>query len=382
MKKKKGKNSLIFKFIIFFMLLFSMLPLMFIFMLQGSSMQIQPPASIEKVDEYKEVASFSGIDWEQLFIYDFIKYEDLEEVDPYKSALDFYVVTYTVSEYYPKKGWQIVEKIDYDGQEKIKNFFNKNGVGGELTVNNFFDGLEEIQEKLTEKSTSTKKYSVSKRVKTFEEAIANFSKDDQELALSLYEEGTITELYGEDLNFVGIPGVDPTLPPIDIGNVTGLPYFNQGDKRWGDLSYGGTTIREGGCGPTSMAMIIVGFTGKTDVNPKVMADWSVKHGYRVEGQGTAWGFMTAAAKEYGINSTQIGKSDSKAIVKALSEGKPIIASMGKGHFTKGGHFIVLKGITKEGKILVNDCASIKRTGQEWDLSIIMNEAKAFWAYSK
>lgn len=28
--------------------------------------------------------------------------------------------------------------------------------------------------------------------------------------------------------------------------------------------------------------------------------------------------------------------------------------MGKGHFTNNGHFIVLRGITENGKILVND----------------------------
>lgn len=56
------------------------------------------------------------------------------------------------------------------------------------------------------------------------------------------------------------------------------------------------------------------------------------------------------------------------------------------HFTKGGHFIVLRGITAEGKILVADPASVKRSNQEWDLSIILEEARKgagaggpFWA---
>lgn len=49
--------------------------------------------------------------------------------------------------------------------------------------------------------------------------------------------------------------------------------------------------------------------------------------------------------------------------------------MGKGHFTSSGHFIVLRGITEEGKILVADPISIKRSEQEWDLSIILNEAR-------
>lgn len=48
--------------------------------------------------------------------------------------------------------------------------------------------------------------------------------------------------------------------------------------------------------------------------------------------------------------------------------------MGKGHFTNGGHFIVLRGITESGKILVHDFASVNRSNKEWNLSIIMNES--------
>jgi predicted double-glycine peptidase len=73
-------------------------------------------------------------------------------------------------------------------------------------------------------------------------------------------------------------------------------------------------------------------------------------------------------------------------VDALSSGKLVVAIMSKGHFTSSGHFIVLRGVTSEGKILVADPASQKRSQQEWDLSLIMNEARKgaaaggpFWA---
>ena len=48
--------------------------------------------------------------------------------------------------------------------------------------------------------------------------------------------------------------------------------------------------------------------------------------------------------------------------------------MTKGHFTKSGHFIVLRGVTSEGKILVADPASDDRSNKAWDMSIILNEA--------
>jgi hypothetical protein len=45
-------------------------------------------------------------------------------------------------------------------------------------------------------------------------------------------------------------------------------------------------------------------------------------------------------------------------VDSLSSGKLVVVIMGKGHFTSSGHFIVLCGVTSEGKILVADPASV------------------------
>ena len=59
----------------------------------------------------------------------------------------------------------------------------------------------------------------------------------------------------------------------------------------------------------------------------------------------------------------------QAVVDALASGKLIVALMSKGHFTSSGHFMVLRGVTSEGKILVADPASKKRSEQEWDISV-------------
>jgi len=68
-------------------------------------------------------------------------------------------------------------------------------------------------------------------------------------------------------------------------------------------------------------------------------------------------------------------ADPQRIVDALASGKLVVAIMTKGHFTKKGHFIVLRGVTSDGMILVADPGSYSRSGQEWDLSIILNEAR-------
>ncbi|MFR8331528.1 MAG: C39 family peptidase [Oscillospiraceae bacterium] len=71
----------------------------------------------------------------------------------------------------------------------------------------------------------------------------------------------------------------------------------------------------------------------------------------------------------------ISTDDPQAVVDALASGKLIVALMSKGHFTSSGHFMVLRGVTSEGKILVADPASKKRSEQEWDISIILDEAR-------
>ena len=58
---------------------------------------------------------------------------------------------------------------------------------------------------------------------------------------------------------------------------------------------------------------------------------------------------------------------------ALANGKLVVALMTKGRFTSSGHFIVLRGV-QDGKILVADPASYRRSQKAWDLSIILNEA--------
>ncbi|OCZ51347.1 C39 family peptidase [Dehalobacter sp. TeCB1] len=154
-----------------------------------------------------------------------------------------------------------------------------------------------------------------------------------------------------------------------------IPYFNQTDKRWGAYSYGKVgTIASSGCGPTSLAMVVAGLTGRSDINPKSVADWSVVNGYRIEGAGSAWALMTAGGANYGLSVEAVSRMNPEAIVQALSKGYPVIVAMGRGHFTSGGHFMVLRGLTEDGKVLINDPVSVKRTNQAWDLAIIMNES--------
>lgn len=160
-----------------------------------------------------------------------------------------------------------------------------------------------------------------------------------------------------------------------------IPLFLQWDNRWGYEQYGEETIAIAGCGPTSLAMVAVGLTGNTSINPKVVADYSRENGYLVDGVGSKWSLMTEGAKHFGVTSKEIPLSK-EVIISTLEAGQPIIASMGPGTFTKGGHFIVLTEIDSDGRILLNDPDSKINSEKSWDINELMQEADNLWAFRK
>lgn len=159
-----------------------------------------------------------------------------------------------------------------------------------------------------------------------------------------------------------------------------IPLFLQWDERWGYDKYGSEFIAIGGCGPTSLAMVAVGLTGNTSINPKVVSDFAYNNGYYVEGVGSKWSLMTDGASKFGLKGKEIPLSK-KVIISTLKKGESIIAAMGPGTFTTQGHYIVLTGIDKDGKIIVNDPDSKERSNKTWDIDIFMKETKNLWKFS-
>ena len=51
----------------------------------------------------------------------------------------------------------------------------------------------------------------------------------------------------------------------------------------------------------------------------------------------------------------------------------LVSLMGKGNFTTGGHFILIRGMTLSGDVLVADPNSLERSLQTWDPQLILDE---------
>ncbi len=140
--------------------------------------------------------------------------------------------------------------------------------------------------------------------------------------------------------------------------------------------YSEGTIATSGCGPTSLAMVLTYLLGK-EVSPTETA--ALGNGAYTCSAGTYWSYFGDMADKYGVNCEQMSVS-SDNIMGNLKNGKTLIMSMGPGHFTSAGHFIVLRGVDENGKIVVADPNSEERSNQTWDLDVFLNEGAQVWAF--
>ena len=160
-----------------------------------------------------------------------------------------------------------------------------------------------------------------------------------------------------------------------------IPHYLQTD--YGNIPYGGGSIASSGCGPTSFAMIASYLTGTT-ITPIDAISWCGNSYYK-PGVGTYWSYFQAASDHFGCG-TVTQTSDPNQVLQALSEGHPVISSQRAGLFTSGGHFIVLRGVTARGKVLVNDpndSSSKNYINREFDMMTEVHAtANAYWIFAK
>lgn len=157
-----------------------------------------------------------------------------------------------------------------------------------------------------------------------------------------------------------------------------VPLYFQTDYK--HVEYGRGTVATSGCAPTAIAMCVSYWTGQA-ITPDVVVAWTGDRYYNYgPGGGSYWSIFPACASHWGCTSTQVNSSDIATVKDALSNGYPVIASMGTGHFTSGGHFIVLCGMTDDGKLIVNDPSRSNYTkhGAEVPAEWVFSESKGYF----
>ena len=136
-----------------------------------------------------------------------------------------------------------------------------------------------------------------------------------------------------------------------LGECTGLTYYSQADSRWASKPYTiinskSQTMKSSACGPTSAAMVVS--SSKGAILPTTMAQLFVDNGYRTKNNGTAWACWPFIADYFDFDEyyTTTSFSTMSGYLKTDKDKDGIadyfvVASVGNGLFTTGGHYIVL-----------------------------------------
>ena len=199
--------------------------------------------------------------------------------------------------------------------------------------------------------------------------------------------------YGNNYTIKNI-GEDSYIIDGSFGTVmvkTNVITYDQGD--YGSYSFCGLkneTIKSSGCGVTSMAMVVSTYEKDNKYDPIYMNKEAMNKKMCGAGSGTAQAFF---GKEAGtmnykyLGGSKHNKNILNLVLKHLSQGHLVVVRMGPGHFTGGGHYMVLGGIDPSTKkVYVYDpnnksnSGNWRKTGNGWYSfnDIIVKEAYNFY----
>lgn len=137
----------------------------------------------------------------------------------------------------------------------------------------------------------------------------------------------------------------------------GGSFVSQFDPRFAAKSFGGSNIAKEGCGPAVATMAINDITGR-NINLGNAANYATMKGYT--GSGTNIGYFKDIFANQGIPSSYVNNKND--IMGALSRGHetvllgkdPSNRSKANSPFGPGSHYVLAKGLTPNGDIVVND----------------------------
>lgn len=210
-----------------------------------------------------------------------------------------------------------------------------------------------------------KSYSIQKEKQAEEER-----KEDKLTGTSTGGVGIFTE---GDLEFIGIE--EPK-----------IPYYTQGDSKWGSYAVRGGTVADSGCGLTSIAMIKTYLTGTVVTPPEIYealppSDFQGSMGW--DAPKHTFEQIGYTVVNFGQN-TYVNESDYQRLLDGLNNGAIGMVSFKPGDFTSGGHIAVVKCTDGGTGTWINDPNSNNRRFCEQPVSkeLMMANAKQFWLISK
>ena len=159
------------------------------------------------------------------------------------------------------------------------------------------------------------------------------------------------------------------------GQIMNVPAYNQGDYTQTVAVINGEnkSVKTSGCGAVALACVAQYITGSTKYDPQSLFEWANEHDF-YNGNGLSHTALREMAALYRLKAEWT--SDEKQVLNSFKRRHPVIAHVGHGTFSTGtGHYIVLVGLNEDGKVVIHDPGSRKRSGNAYDLDFIVNQTK-------
>lgn len=343
------------------------------------------PAGDDTATEYQMIGDQMLVNWQWIMLIDMYRAQmedqsDILQQNPSYTVLNCLQIEIKVYyyDYDPDTqtgDWEY-DYTDYaNGAEEILSYFN---------IPTDTRDINAIVRAINGKNSDKYQITISPYT-SIEEVLSNYYEFPEDIItdiVSLSESNYLADAYGVEAGigsggiFEGAVGDFGELPEVGMQ----IPLYYQYQSPWGKIKFGDGNIASSGCSITCLAMVISYLTDDT-VTPDELAAWAGNR-FHVPEVGQGWGIFPAAAREYDINCVGLGESMNN-VINALKSEKPVIASMGAGTFTKNGHFIVLRGIDENGKILVNDPndnGNKRHFYRSFEIGLIKREAKQYWCF--
>ena len=159
-----------------------------------------------------------------------------------------------------------------------------------------------------------------------------------------------------------------------------VPLLMQWDERWGYITYNGGMMGYGGCGPTTLSMVVLYLTRDASATPAAVAAYAESAGYCVPGSGSTWSLIKEGCEHYGLHASEVAMVENR-IRDKLDEGCPVVVNVGPGDFTDSGHYIVIVGYDDQG-FIINDPNSRTNSEKRWTFDQLNGQVRNLWAMSK
>ena len=209
-------------------------------------------------------------------------------------------------------------------------------------------------------------YEGYKKMNSVDEAVVAFETAFERAGVKAYDK---RKKYGkENYDMFANAGSGPAqiVPYSQAFNIgSDSVYYDQTDPQWNIASYGGNTLSESGCGPTSLAMIGSELTGE-EITPDIVAKAAYMDG--VWSDSASWNLFPWFARQLGLEYSIAEENDLNTVNNMLGMGEKVVASgilqgdtETRSPFTTYGHIVPFVKKTNAG-YLINDPRGRKYVG--------------------